>query len=214
MTYREPPDDGFYVVMTAPKYEPATDEVVYKNVIFVFDTSGSMASDNKIAQAKEALEFCVRNLDPGDQFNIIDFSTGVRKFKLEPVSAHPAEVQSALRYIDGLNAAGGTNINDALLEALEQVSLAEHHLSMIIFLTDGKPTVGVTSEEEIVKNVTLANDVGARLFDFGVGYDVNTHLLDDLAGNNGGVSAYVRPEEDIEITVSSFFDKVSNHRAS
>ncbi len=210
MTYREPPDDGFYVVMTAPKYEPATDEVVYKNVIFVFDTSGSMASDNKIAQAKEALEFCVRNLDPGDQFNIIDFSTGVRKFKLEPVSAHPAEVQSALRYIDGLNAAGGTNINDALLEALEQVSLAEHHLSMIIFLTDGKPTVGVTSEEEIVKNVTLANDVGARLFDFGVGYDVNTHLLDDLAGNNGGVSAYVRPEEDIEITVSSFFAKISN----
>ncbi|MFC1718441.1 VIT domain-containing protein [Candidatus Poribacteria bacterium] len=210
MTYREPPDDGFYVVMAAPNYEPVTDEVVYKNVIFVFDTSGSMASDNKIGQAKEALEFCVRNLDPGDQFNIIDFSTGVRKFKLEPVSAHPTEVQSALKYIEDLNATGGTNINEALLEALEQVSLAEHHLSMIIFLTDGKPTIGVTSEEEIIKNVTLANDVEARLFDFGVGYDVNTHLLDDLAGNNGGVSAYVRPEEDIEITVSAFFAKVSN----
>lgn len=210
MTYRELPDDGFYVLMAAPKYEIPPEEVVSKNVIFVFDTSGSMSSDNKIGQAREALEFCVRKLNQQDQFNIIDFSTGVRKFKLEPVQADALEIQSALRYIEKLDATGGTNINDALIEALKQVSLAVNPLSMIIFLTDGMPTVGVTAEQEIIKNVKLANEIGARLFVFGVGYDVNTHLLDELATDNGGVSAYVRPEEDIEITVSSFFAKVSN----
>jgi len=192
------------------KYEIPPEEVVNKNVMFVFDTSGSMSSDNKIGQAREALEFCVRKLNQQDQFNIIDFSTGVRKFKLEPVQADTVQIQSALRYIDELDATGGTNINDALIEALRQVSLAANPLSMIIFLTDGQPTFGVTAEQEIIKNVKSANEMGARLFVFGVGYDVNTHLLDELAADNGGVSAYVRPEEDMEITVSSFFAKVSN----
>jgi len=210
MTYREPSEDGFYVLMAAPKYEISAEEVVNKNVIFVFDTSGSMAEDNKIGQAREALEFCVRKLNELDEFNIIDFSTGVRKFRLQPVQAGAAEIQSALRYIEKLDATGGTNINDALLEALKQVSLATNPLNMIIFLTDGQPTFGVTAEQEIIKNVKSANEVGARLFVFGVGYDVNTNLLDGLATDNGGVSAYVRPEEDIEITISSFFAKVSN----
>jgi len=210
MTYREPPEDGFYVLMAAPNYEVSTEEIVNKNVIFVFDTSGSMGRDNKIDQAKEALEFSVRKLNPGDQFNIIDFSTGVRKFESEPVYADTAEIQSAVQYIRDLDAAGGTNINEALIEGFEQVSLASNSLSMVIFLTDGLPTVGATSEENITKNARTANEMEARLFTFGVGYDVNTHLLDELASGNGGVSAYVRPEEDIEITISSFFAKVSN----
>jgi len=209
MTYREPPDDGFYVLMAAPKFEIATEEVVNKSVIFVFDTSGSMGADNKIGQAKEALEFCVRKLNKGDEFNIIDFSTSMRKFKLEPVPAGATEIQSALQYIDALNAAGGTNINEALIEAMDQAEVAANPLSIIVFLTDGMPTVGVTMEQNILKNVGNANGTGTRLFAFGVGYDVNTHLLDDLAGDNGGVSAYVRPEESIEVTVSSFFDKIS-----
>jgi len=210
MTYREPPEDGFYVLMAAPKYEISTEEIVNKNVVFVFDTSGSMGKDNKIGQARDALEFCVRKLNERDEFNIIDFSSGIRKFSLEPVRANTTEIQAALKYIGKLDANGGTNINDALVEALKQVSLASNPLSMIIFLTDGLPTVGVTVNEQIIKNVGLANRTAARLFAFGVGYDVNTILLDELAIDNGGVSAYVRPEEDIEIIVSSFFAKISN----
>lgn len=209
MTYREPPDDGFYVLMAAPKHEISAEEVVSKNIVFVLDTSGSMAG-NKISQARETLEFCVRKLNERDEFNIVDFSTGVRKFKLEPVPASPMEIQSALRYIRGLEATGGTNINDALIEALEQISLATNPLSMIIFLTDGMPTVGITAERDIIGNAKAANEIEARVFVFGVGYDVNTHLLDELATGNGGVSAYVRPEENIEIAVSSFFAKISN----
>jgi Ca-activated chloride channel family protein len=210
MTYREPPDDGFYVLMAAPKYEISEEEVVNKNVVFVFDTSGSMATDNKIGQARDALEFCVRKLNEHDEFNIIDFGSGIRKFSSKPVQADAMEIQSALKYIEKLDASGGTNINDALLEALKQISLASNPLSMIIFLTDGLPTVGVTFNDQIIKNVGSANIMDARLFVFGVGYDVNTRLLDGLAIDNDGVSAYVRPEEDIEIVVSSFFAKISN----
>jgi len=210
LTYKERTEDGFYVFMTAPKHEVSPDEAVRKNVIFVFDTSGSMQTNDKIGQARKALEFCVSKLNKQDNFNIIDFSTAVRKFKPSPVSAGSDEIQSALKYIKSLSATGGTNINDALIEAINQLSQAKNPLNMIVFLTDGQPTVGVTNEQSIVKNVYSANKLNARMFVFGVGYDVNTRLLDELAYGNHGFSSYVKPEDDIEVVVSDFFAKVSN----
>ena len=209
LTYKEPSEDGFYVFMASPRHDISSAEAVSKNVIFVFDTSGSMATDDKISQARKALEFCVSKLNKQDNFNVIDFSTAVRKFKPSPVPGGNEEIGSALKYIKNLDATGGTDINSALLEAIRQLSFADNPLNMIIFLTDGQPTVGVTDEQKIIKNIKLANNVNARLFVFGVGYDVNTRLLDELATGNHGISTYVRPEEDIEVTVSDFFAKVS-----
>jgi Ca-activated chloride channel homolog len=209
LTYKEPSEDGFYVFLAAPKHNISTTEVVGKNVIFVFDTSGSMSSDDKIGQARKALEFCVSKLNKKDNFNVIDFSTSVRKFKPNPVSGGNNEIESALKYIRNLDATGGTDINNALIEAIKQLSLVDNPINMIIFLTDGQPTVGVTDEQKIIKNIELANNLNARLFVFGVGYDVNTRLLDELATSNRGISTYVRPGEDIEIIVSDFFSKVS-----
>ena len=79
---------------------------------------------------------------------------------------------------------------------------------MIIFLTDGLPTAGVTDVDKIAENVAKAAPKNVRLFPFGVGYDVNTVLLDTLASQNRGASAYVKPEENIEDSVSSFYAKV------
>lgn len=209
LTYKEPSEDGFYVFLAAPKNDISSTEIVGKNVIFVFDTSGSMSSDDKIGQARKALEFCVSKLNKKDNFNVIDFSTSVRKFKPSPVSGGNNEIELALKYIKNLDAIGGTDINNALLEAIKQLSLADNPLNMIIFLTDGQPTVGVTDEQKIINNIKLVNNVNARLFVFGVGYDVNTRLLDELATSNRGISTYVRPGEDIEVIVSDFFTKVS-----
>ncbi len=162
MTYRESSEDGFFVLMMAPKQNISTNEIISKNVMFVFDTSGSMAIANKISQAKEALEFCVGKLNKQDTFNIVDFSTSVRKFKPAPVSAGTTEIQEALKYISKLEATGGTNINGALLEALKQITDAKKPLNILVFLTDGQPTVDVVDEKVILKNVKTANKSNTR----------------------------------------------------
>jgi Ca-activated chloride channel family protein len=111
--------------------------------------------------------------------------------------------------VDKREAEGGTNINDALLTGLKQIEDASG-ASFIIFLTDGLPTVGQTDINTILANVKGANHSSTRVFVFGVGYDVNTRLLDRLAQDNHATSDYVRPVEDIEVKVSGFFKKVSH----
>jgi Ca-activated chloride channel family protein len=208
LTHRPPQEDGFYLFTAAPKQDVEESQVIKKRVLFVLDRSGSM-SGQKIEQAKNGLKFVLSNLNPEDWFNIVDFSSEVRRYRDEPLVANGSNVSSALAYVTQLSAGGGTNINEALLAAMAQTA-RDSLANMVIFLTDGQPTVGVTDNEQIRRNVQAANTHSARLFVFGVGYDVNTHLLDNLAYGNHGVSTYVRPEEDIEIAVSSFFTKISS----
>jgi Ca-activated chloride channel family protein len=208
LTYRESGEDGFYLILAAPRVEVETENIIKKRMLFVLDRSGSMSGE-KIVQAKDALKFCVHHLNEGDLFNIIDFSSEVKRFKSSPVPAGSDTVSEALTYIEELDANGGTNINDALLTGLD--NMREDSLAnMIIFLTDGQPTVGEVNETQILSNIRTANTQNSRIFVFGVGYDVNTHLLDKLADENSGLSVYVGPQEDIEVAISNFFAKISD----
>lgn len=208
LAYNTAEDDGFYLLMAAPKLEIEQSQIAKKRLLFVLDRSGSMAGE-KLEQAKAALRFSVTNLNSDDVFNIIAFSTSLLQFKTAPVQATAENRTAALQFIDRFAASGGTNINDALLAALGEMQSDEFE-NMLIFLTDGLPTVGERDIEQIRQNVKTANVADARLFVFGVGYDVNTHLLDYLADDNHGVSTYVRPDENLEIAVSSFFEKINN----
>ncbi|MBU4341964.1 MAG: VWA domain-containing protein [Candidatus Altiarchaeales archaeon] len=201
-------ENGFFMLLLAPKQETKEEEIIAKDIIFVLDTSGSMAGD-KIEQAKSALEFCVNSLNDEDRFNLITFNTNIGEFDDNLVDSNSENKKNALEFISKIEASGGTNINDALLHALDMVE-DEERPSIIIFLTDGKPTVGTTDNEKIMGNVKDENSGKARIFVFGVGYDVNTHLLDKISGGNSGASEYVKPEEDIEIKVSDFYSKISN----
>jgi len=211
VTFKEANDDGFYLLLAAPTVEEDEGEVVPKNICFVLDTSASMASDGKIEQAKDALDFCVGSLNRQDQFNIIAFSTGLKDFAGSLVPATEDRIHEARDFIKGFDANGGTDINTALQTALRHRTKGE--VNYIVFLTDGQPTVGVTEESQIIKNVAEEASKMARtptrLFIFGVGYDVNTNFLDKLSQDNGGLTTYVRPTEDIEVKVSSFFAKIS-----
>ncbi|MCH8963150.1 MAG: VWA domain-containing protein [Bacteroidetes bacterium] len=171
-------NDGYFMLLISPKYETKKSEIIEKDFIFVLDRSGSMRGE-KIKSAKEALRFCVRNLNDGDRFNLILFSTDVETFSDELVEVKKGR-EKALAFIDDIENLGGTNINEALLTALREKPHPKRP-RMIIFLTDGRPTVGETDIGQIIKNVTKANDENTRLFVFGVGYDVNTQLLDKLA---------------------------------
>jgi len=201
-------EDGFFMLMLAPKQETKEKEIIAKDVVFVLDTSGSMAGD-KIEQAKNALKFCVNSLNEEDRFNLITFNTNVEEFSQRLMDSDAKNRKKALDFIADIDAGGGTNINDALLRALELIT-DEEKPNIIIFLTDGKPTVGTTLIEKILSNVKDSNAGKARIFVFGVGYDVNTHLLDKISGQNSGASEYVKPEEDIEVKVSGFYSKISN----
>jgi Ca-activated chloride channel family protein len=204
LSYSERGEDGFFLLLVAPKMAMDEREVVAKDVIFVVDTSGSMAGE-KIAQAKDALEYILDNLNPEDRFNIVAFSTGVRIYERELAPARDAE--DAWRFIDDLRAVGGTNIDLALVEAL---SMADgERPQIIIFLTDGLATEGVTDTDRIMANVSRQAEENVRIFTFGVGDDVNTFLLDTIAQDNRGASSYVRPFESIEEEVSTFYAKIS-----
>ncbi|MBI1928427.1 VWA domain-containing protein [Candidatus Poribacteria bacterium] len=199
-------EDGYFMLLVSPKYETPKSEIIDKDFIFVLDRSGSMRGE-KLKQAKEALRFCVNNLNEGDRFNIVLFSTEVETFSDALVDAKQGR-EKALAFINRIENLGGTNINDALLTAFKDKPDLKRP-RIIIFLTDGMPTVGETDVGKIIKNVAAANDGHLRLFVFGVGYDVNTQLLDKLAEENRGTRQYVEPGENLEVAVSSFYAKVS-----
>ena len=208
LPFEDEDHQGYFLAMISPQVEVAADKTSSKNIIFILDTSGSMKGE-KIKQAKGALSFCLNSLNEGDRFNVIDFDDQVTTLQRGLVRAGRENVREALSFVDKREAEGGTNINDALITALEQIEDASG-ASFIIFLTDGLPTVGQTDINTILANVKGANRSSTRIFVFGVGYDVNTRLLDRLAQDNHATSDYVRPSEDIEVKVSGFFKKVSH----
>lgn len=207
LSYREPgKSDGYFVgILSPPLEDDATN--VDKNLIFVLDSSGSMRGD-KIRQAKEALKFCLQGLNPGDNFNIIDYSDRVKAYRSGLLEARKANIDEALVFADNIEASGGTNIYDALARACEMIP-RNGDPTYLIFLTDGLPTVGNRNIDDIIRNTTHLNEGRARLFVFGVGYDVNAHLLDRLSEENNGLPEYVLPSEDIEVKVSRLASKIS-----
>ncbi len=206
LTYREKAgEDGYFIMLLSPGQLDA--RAIEKDIIFVLDTSGSMAGD-KIDQAKAALRFCVNRLGEGDRFNIVNFASDVNTFRDTLVDATKDNISSASEFVGKFQARGGTDINNALLTSLRMFGDSKRP-RMVVFLTDGEPTVGTTNPNDILKNVADANGVKARIFIFGVGSDVNTHLLDKMAEVQRGVCEYVVPGEDIEVKVSSFYSKIS-----
>jgi Ca-activated chloride channel family protein len=207
ISYRPKADeDGYFLMLASPEVKAADDEHVAKTVVFVVDRSGSM-SGAKIEQAQGAAKFVLNNLREGDLFNIVAYESEVETFRPELEKFNDETRKAAVGYIESLYAGGGTNIDGALKRALGMLADAKRPTS-VLFLTDGLPTAGETSESAIVKHSEDANKVRARVFAFGVGYDVNSRLLDKLARTNFGLSQYVRPNEDIEASVSALYRKI------
>ncbi len=204
ITYRQGSEDGYFLMLVTPRTEMDAAKVAAKDVILVLDTSGSMQGQ-KINQAKQALRFILDRLNPDDRFAIITFSTSINRMRDGLQSVR--EREAANRYLDGVQAVGSTNINDALLESMKGVD--PERPTVIIFLTDGLPTTGTVDSGRIVENVAKAAPRSVRLFTFGVGYDVNVAMLDTLAANQRGASAYVKPGENLEEPVSTFYATIS-----
>lgn len=209
VTYREAAKDGFFLMTLSPKDSIGEKELVNKDIVFVLDTSGSMADAGKMEKARSALLFGIRSLRDGDRYNIISFAGEERLMESGLIAAGPTGKSRGEEFVKKLSPTGGTNINDSLIAAMKQFDKSSRP-KMLVFLTDGLPTVGETNADRIVKNLESKKVEGVRVFTFGVGYDVNTLLLDKIAEANGGAADYVEPKEDIEVKVSNFFAKVSS----
>lgn len=207
MTYRDPESEdpeGFFLLLASPSVEVQAQESIPKDVLVVLDKSGSMDGE-KFRQAQSALRYVLENLNPDDRFNLIAFSTDVVQFapEIQPVD----EAGEAIRWSQSLAAVGSTDIYRALMEAIDMASSTRP--TILIFLTDGLPTEGVTDTQRILQDVNAAADDQIRLFNFGVGYDVDTYLLDSLAQKVRGTTTYVTPDQAIDEAVSGFFAKVN-----
>ena len=200
-------EEGFFMLLMSPKVKIPKYQILDKDVVFVLDVSGSMAGD-KIEQAKEALKYCINNLGKKDRFNIITFSTEAKLFRQNLVNALEFR-KHAWKFLERIKAKRGTNINEALLTALDMKG-DDGRSRGIVFITDGLPTVGITDVRQIRKNIARLNINQFRIFTFGVGYDVNTLLLDGIAQDSHAAADYIEPIENIENTISSFYEKISS----
>lgn len=189
-------EDGFALITLSP---PAVrPRAVPRDVTFVLDVSGSM-SGQKMEQARAAGKQLLRTLSPMDRFRLIDFSSDVRTFRDDFSTATRENIREAERYLDDLEAQGSTNISGALEEALS-ARVQGGRLPIILFLTDGQPTVGERDASVIAANVAKQRG-SRRLFTFGVGSDLNVSLIEQLALEGRGTASFVRPDESVERAV-------------
>jgi Ca-activated chloride channel family protein len=205
LTHATDDEDGYAMITIAPPSASRT--VTPRDITFVMDVSGSM-SGSKLEQARNAGNALLGALAPSDRFRIIAFSSDVRPFRDEWMAATAANVRAGQAFLRGLRAEGSTNISAALESAL-QAGTSNGRLPLTLFLTDGAPTVGERNADRIA---ALADRLRGRqrVFTFGVGADVNAALLEQLALSGRGTAQFVRPEEDVERTVSVVAQRLAN----
>lgn len=197
--------NGYFLAMVGKDGRPGANSIL-REVTLVLDRSGSMRGE-KLASMKEAARQIVSGLNPGERFNIITYNEGVNLFEAAPVEKNAASEKAAHAWLDAVAARGGTNVHEALSSALAQPS-HEGMLPVVLFLTDGLPTIGRTSEKDIVALAGEGNKAERRIFTIGVGEDVNAPLLRRMAEISGGLPSYVLSGENLEVKLAQVFRRL------
>ncbi|XP_003473567.3 inter-alpha-trypsin inhibitor heavy chain H5 [Cavia porcellus] len=202
--------NGYFVHYFAPKDLPP----LPKNVVFVFDTSASMVG-TKLQQTRDALTTILLDLRPQDHFSIIGFSNRIKVWKDHLVPVTPNNIIDGKFYIHLMSPSGGTDINGALQAAIRLLNnyvshndIEERSVSLVIFLTDGKPTVGETHVPKILNNTKEAAQGRICIFTVGIGNDVDFRLLEKLSLDNCGLTRRVLEEEDAGAQLIGFYDEI------
>jgi Ca-activated chloride channel family protein len=198
--------DGFFLLVVEPKQETTEAQAIPKYFSFVMDNSGSMAG-YKIEQAKDAARYFVDNLNQQDRFNVISFNAAVSALFPSPQGVSAASQSQAVTFIDSKYADSMTNLNQAMLTALSS-DFDPTFARILVLLTDGEPTDGVTDPAAIIQNVKVANKSHTRIFTFGIGAGVNNSLLTSLATGNNGEARFLSEHDQISQVLSGFYKKI------
>jgi len=207
LCHPEKDDEGYFLMLLSPPERDDDAPKLRREVTVVMDRSGSMAGQ-KLKQARAAARQVIGGLEDGERFNLITYNESVESFCDQPIELNAEVRENAHLFLDRLRVSGGTNIHGALGNALSQET-REGFLPMVLFLTDGLPTIGETSEVKIRESMAKVNRGRRRIFTFGVGVDVNTPLLSRLADDSRAVATFVLPSEDVELKVARVFRRLA-----
>ncbi|XP_058874171.1 inter-alpha-trypsin inhibitor heavy chain H3-like isoform X8 [Acipenser ruthenus] len=203
--------NGYFVHYFAPTDLPR----MRKNVVFVIDRSGSMHG-KKMQQTREALLKILEDIHEDDHFGLITFDSEVSTWKSTLVQATPEMVQQAKTFVGRITDRGVTDINAAVLKGVEMLKISkeerklpERSVSIIILLTDGDPTSGVTNLEQIQSNIKKGIEGLYTLYCLGFGFDVNYNFLEKLALENGGVARRIYESSDSALQLQGFYEEVA-----
>ena len=210
MLFYENGGEGYMMHIFSPSEKDMGTSAMSKEIIFVLDKSGSMYG-YKMEQVKEVFGNIIEDLPPGDHFNIIFFDGYVKSYSKTLMEASPEEKAGALDFVNSLDAKGGTNINEALLTAQEMFDPASERVPIIVFLTDGEPTEGVTSPYAIRQNVRDANRAQVSIFSiaFGIDSESNYQFLRAMSLENYGTVEWFSPEDNAAEEIGSFYETIS-----
>ncbi|XP_042308689.1 inter-alpha-trypsin inhibitor heavy chain H3 isoform X2 [Sceloporus undulatus] len=214
---RESPGDlqivnGYFVHFFAPKNISR----LSKNIIFIIDVSISM-SGRKLQQTKDALLKILEDIKEDDYLNFVLFGDEVHKWKDTLIKATPENLDEARRYVQNIGIAGWTNLHGGLLTGIEMLneahkngSLPERSASLIIMLTDGRPTKGERNTQIIISDVKNAIQGKYPLYNLGFGYDLDYASLERMAADNNGLARRIYEDSDSALQLQGFYDEVAN----
>lgn len=210
LTHKQGDEPGYFMLLASPKDGMREKEIIGKRVAFVVDTSGSMEGE-KMEAARKALDQMLAKLGEDDLFSVVNFGGYAEAWKDRMVSASQSNVSSARAWVKKLEPLGGTNIDEALQLAFSTATGSDKAPLMIVFMTDGRPTVGETDMQKLVARTKAARDEkNARVYVLGVGDDLNAVLLDKLSTGNGGSALYLKGTSALEGEVASFYERISH----
>jgi len=207
ITYPDPASGGGYFLLLAAAPEPRGAHTLQREVTIVLDRSGSMAGA-AFERAKAAVLRALEGLALGERANIIDFSNSVSRFSDGSVVIDDASRSRLREYVGALRESGGTNLHDALLEALRQPSPGDGFVSTVLLVTDGIPTIGKTKERDVRELVERGNSAQRRVFVVGLGTDINVPLLDRVSDMTRASSVYLAMEDDLGVHLSELSERL------
>lgn len=208
-------EDGYFLAVLEPGNVQAG-EIEVRSFTFVLDVSGSMSFENRIVEAKEAAVYCIQHLRPEDTFNIITFNYEVNSWQENAVQATEANINEAVTFIENINPVGGTNLNDAILTALN-ITVPQGVARQILLISDGYPTNGTTNIPSIIENIEDANNNHTSIFTVAVGVRPDgisvtngLEFLNLISYENYGLGIYLEPgTDDVATEIARFYDRFS-----
>ena len=194
---------GFFTLMLVPPAELESIDRAPMEMIFVLDCSGSMRGQ-PLDLARQAVKRALRSMRPDDTFQIIRFAQNAAQFERQPVKATPGNIARGIRYLDALQAGGGTNMIHGIKSALN-FDHEDGHVRSIVFLTDGY----IGNEGEILG--AIGRNLGdARIFSFGIGSSPNRYLMQRMADIGNGVASMIGLDASRVDAMDEFFEMTSH----